>query len=198
MLKNNYIKCGACGKKYSLKKLQKDMRIIELFCENFTAKEVQRELHVNYITIHSRYVLFRKLILRYLDQQHEQSSNLPQEYDEYIYCKNNNLFEAQNFLTFTHHNQKVYNVMLPSLYKFKANNHTPKELKKFLFLNKIAKLQSKHSHINKFWHFLETLLKQYKGVTSEHFIYFLKEAEFKFNHTQKEQKTILKQLWLYM
>jgi transposase-like protein len=55
-------------------------------------------------------------------------------------------------------------------------------------------LQSKTSKINDFWNFLETYLRKYKGVKSENFIYYLKEAEFKFNYTQEEQREILKNI----
>ena len=46
-LKNDYIKCKQCAKKYSLKKLEKDRLIKTAFCENKTALELSIQMGVN-------------------------------------------------------------------------------------------------------------------------------------------------------
>lgn len=194
-LSNHYIKCAKCYKKYSPIKLQRDFDVITLFCQNINAKQAQQELNVNYLTIQKRYQNLRKLIISFLDNEYKNKKSSSNEYDEYIYLKNKNIYDAQNFLTFTYDN-KIYNLMLPSLYKFKTYDKSNEELEKFLFLNKIAKLQSKNSRINEFWFFLENSLKQYKGVENKNFIEYLKEIEFKFNYTKEEQEKILKALWV--
>lgn len=189
-LSNGYFKCSCCKKKYSLKKIATDQKVIQAFCQNITARQCHKELQLNYVTVQNRYKKLRQFIVHYLDEQYKQKKEHSEQYDEYIYLKSKNIYEAQNFLTFIY-DAKIYNLMLPSLYKFKTYHESHKELSKFLFLNKIAKLQSKTSIINDFWNFLETFLKKYKGVESSNFIYYLKEAEFKFNYTQEEQVTIL-------
>lgn len=191
ILSNGYKKCCHCKKKFSVKKWQTYIKILEAFCQNKTAWQCHEELTLNYITVQKKYMQFRQFIVHYLDEQYKQKKDYSHEYDEYIYLKSQNIYEAQNFLTFIY-DTKIYNLMLPSLYKFKSFHKSDKELSKFLFLNKIAKLQSKTSQINHFWNYLETYLKKYKGVKSENFIYYLKDAEFKFNYTQEEQLTILK------
>ncbi|MFA7084432.1 MAG: transposase [Arcobacteraceae bacterium] len=190
ILSNGYIKCASCKKKFSLKKQQTQEKIIAAFCNNINAYQCHIQLGLNYVTIHKKYAQLREFIVQYLDTLHKQQKSNSKEYDEYLYLKNKNIYKAQNFLTFAYEN-KIYNLMLPSLQKFRTYYESNKELSKFLFLNKIAKLQSKSSRINEFWDFLELFLKKFKGVDANNFIYYLKEAEFKFNHSFEEQKKIL-------
>ena len=48
--------------------------------------------------------------------------------------------------------------------------------------------------LSDFWHFLENWLDHFKGVKKENFIYYLKEAEFKFNYDKEEQRMILQKM----
>jgi len=56
-----------------------------------------------------------------------------------------------------------------------------KLLLKYLNFNKIAKLSKAQSTITKFWDYFEAFILQYKGVSDEQFIFYLKEAEWRFN-----------------
>ena len=47
-----------------------------------------------------------------------------------------------------------------------------------------------------FWHYFEKLILIYKGVSSDAFIYYLKEVEFKFNHDESKQKKLLFQKYI--
>ncbi len=192
-LSNGYIKCAKCKKKYSLQKIKTQKRVIEAFCDGLTARACSLELDLNYITVQKKYYNFREKIIQYLYELNAKRQDLSSEYDEYSYLKSNNIYDIQSFLTFLYED-KVYNLMLPSLAKFKHYNNSQEELHKFLFLNKIAKLQKKESKISEFWNFLEEFLKKYKGINSENFIYYLKEAEFKFNYSKEEQESILNSL----
>lgn len=193
LLSNQHIKCAQCKKKYSLKKLHTNKKILEAFCDDITAHQCHLELQLNYVTVQKKYANLRQYIAHFLDVQYNQKKTYSNTYDEYIYLKSKNIYEAQNFLTFIYET-KIYNLMLPSLYKFKMYHESKEELSKFLFLNKIAKLQSKTSLINDFWNYLEDFLKKFKGIESDNFVYYLKEAEFKFNYKKEEQIEILKQV----
>lgn len=194
-LKNGHIKCAACKRKYSLKKQQRDKEIIHTFCMDITALTASKTLHLNYVTVQRRYQEFRSLITEFLDKDHHLKERRSNEFDEYLYMKNDNIYLAQNFLTY-HYENSIYNLMLPSLYKYRTFEKNEEDLSKFLFLNRISKLESKNSLINEFWNFLEEFLKKFKGVNSSHFIYYLKEAEFKFNYDKKTQEEILLKLYL--
>lgn len=190
-LKNEHIKCATCKKKFSLKKYKREIKLIESFCKNHTALECSKKENLNYITVSNKFMLFRKLITTFLHEEYKKRKNSKSEFDEYIYIKNENLKSSQNFLTFNYEGY-IYNLMLPSLNKF--GNTQLKDISKFIKFNKIAMLKSSNSLINDFWNFLESFLKKYKGVDSKNFIYYLKEAEFKFNYSNKAQEDILLKL----
>lgn len=192
-LPHQHVKCASCRRKFSLKRLHTDKEVIQAFIENKTTLQTSQSLKLHYATVQNRFFTLRTKILYYLDEKYQKTSH-SLEYDEYIYIKNKNIYNAQNFLTFVYDNH-IYNLMLPSLHKFRTYDKSDKELAKFLFLNKIAKLQSKHSRINEFWSYLEEFLRRFKGVKSEHFIYYLKEAEFKFNYDNEVQEALLLKLF---
>ncbi|WP_419769095.1 MAG: transposase [Candidatus Marinarcus sp.] len=193
-LNNGHIKCAACKRKYSLKKFKQQKEIIKHFCNDSTALQTAHQLNLNYVTVLNQYKRYRALIIRYADEQYQNKKTASSEYDEYIYKKSPTHL-GENFLTFTYEN-KIYNLMLPSLQKFTNYDNNEKDLSKFLFLHKIAKLESKHSLINDFWSYFESALKKYKGVENGNFIYYLKEIEFKFNHVKEvQEETLLKLCW---
>ncbi len=194
-LANGYVKCAKCKRKQSPKRYERIVSLTHAFCLNKNALQTSKDLNLNYITVYKHYQLCRKLITSFLDQLNKEQTIQSNEYDEYIYMKNDNIYTAQNFLTFVY-GHEVYNLMLPSLYKFRTYSKSEEELSKFLFLNKIAKIESKNGVISEFWKFLEDFLKKYKGVNSSNFIYYLKEAEFKFNYEPKAQKEILLKLFI--
>ena len=191
-LANGYIKCTKCKRKYSLKKIEQNKKIVQYFCEDLNALETSKQLNLTYVTVSKKFKLYRELIVSYLDTKYNNIKNDPNEFDEYIYIKNANIKNAQNFLTFNYSNY-IYNLMLPPLKKF-SYIEDEKQLAKFLQYNKIAKLESSNSLINNFWKFLEEFLNKYKGVDKNSFIYYLKEAEFKFNYNKKAQEDILLKL----
>jgi len=205
-LKTNQFKCAACKKKFSPKRIQRDINTINLFCQNLTVNQCAKELNLNYITVKNRYEDFRKLIAVYLENEYKEKYIL--EYDEYIYLEKNkkkaeeNIFDAQNFLTF-HFDDKVYNLPLTDLSQYKKEFLNDgldkayfKEFSKSMMLNKIAKIQKLDNLITKFWIYFEKEILKYKGIKKENFFYYLKEIEFKFNYTQDEQIEILKKLYM--
>ena len=73
---------------------------------------------------------------------------------------------------------------MPNIEGYNYNTEDEKEkklLSKFLRFNKAAKLKKSENNITKFWDFFEDFILRYKGVSSEQFIYYLKEAEWRFN-----------------
>jgi transposase-like protein len=64
--------------------------------------------------------------------------------------------------------------------------------------SKIIKISEHDNAITKFWHYFEQFITSFKGVSNEHFPYYLKEAEFKFNIPIIEERvTILEQLYFH-
>lgn len=207
LLINGMVKCSSCAKKYSLLKLQRDFDTIDAFVDSLTARECSAKLNLSYQVVFSRYEHLRKLISRHSHDYFEYKRDKLDEFEEYIYiCKSKkrdyeNIIESQNFITFAH-SDKVYTFLLPSLKKFQPKPDKDKleiahsdEFKKFMRTHRIAKLKNIQSVITKFWEFFEDFITPYRGVKSEHFLGYLKEAEFKFNYTKQEQKEILIRLW---
>jgi transposase-like protein len=61
--------------------------------------------------------------------------------------------------------------------------------------SKIIKISEYDNVIVQFWHYFEQFITTFKGVSSEHFPYYLKEAEFKFNTPTEERSPILEALY---
>jgi transposase-like protein len=206
-LSNGMVKCSSCAKKYSLLKLQRDLNVIDAFIESSTARECAIKLNLSYQVVLNRYEHLRKLIARHSHDYYEDKRDNLDEFEEYMYiCKSKkkdytSIIESQNFITFAHED-KVYNFLLPSLKKFQTKPDENRseaihanEFKKFMITSHISKLKNIENIITKFWDFFEDFITPYKGVKSEYFLGYLKEAEFKFNYTTQEQKEILVRLW---
>lgn len=204
------LKCSTCKKKYSFTKLQKDYQIMELFCEDKSAKACADILNLNYKTIKDRYMDYRKLIIIHVEQQYRDNNSRFSEYDEYYFLHKNKrgkvkyLFDSIGVLGQIY-DDTVYTILLPdqfahlkeeSLYNPRINYAYLKEYSKYLNRSKIVHYEKFDSQIIRFWVFLEKKLLHFKGISRKNFAYYLKEYEFKFNFTQDEQKSILWNAWI--
>lgn len=201
-------KCSGCRKKYSLHKINTDFAVIERFCRGMNAHQSAQDLKLNYVTVKKRYDRLRLLITDHLEERYQSRTIEIGEYEEYLYLEaakrheHHHIFDAHNFITFDYGGW-IYTLMMPSLHRHKqqflADNLQEtyyEEFSKFLRLNRIAKLQKRNNQITKFWNYFESFILQYRGVTPDHFAYYLKEAEFKFNYPDPHRCEVLKRLWL--
>jgi transposase len=206
LLKTNQRKCSKCERKFSPAKIILDQKIIECFCNDLSTRECSLQLKLNYITVKKRFEYIRGLIASFLEEEYQGKSS--SEYDEYVYLPKTkkkvqkNIFDAHNFLTFCFDTDKVYNLLMPNLHRFKQEMLDDdldeiyfKEFSKFMRFNKIAKIETTENTIAQFWNFFENSITRYKGVGGENFIYYLKECEFKFNYTKDERKEIIVSLF---
>jgi transposase-like protein len=206
-LGDGMLKCSKCRRRYSPRKVEKERRLIDAFASGMTASEATRHTGASYPTVRNRFHTFRLLLTTFLETQYEQRTEEVREFEEYLYLEASkrgdkaNIFDAQNFITFDY-GGRIYNLMMPSLARFKQGflddgldelYHT--EFSKYLKRHKIAKLEKKLNKITEFWLYFEGFITRFKGVNAEHFPYFLKEAEFRFNYPPKEQTAILEKLW---
>jgi hypothetical protein len=201
-LSTNQAKCTKCERKYSPSKIERQHKLITLFCQNYSVYQGAKELGITYPTAKKYYKKFRQLIIAYLEEQYALHKTI--EYDEYLYLPKSkkksqeHIFDAQNFLTFSYGDRKVYNLSMPNLNRYKNQFMDDglegvyfKEFSKFMMFNKIAKTHKRENTITKFWNYFEDSIVIYKGIKSENFFEYLKEFEFKFNHTQEEAKELL-------
>lgn len=200
-------KCARCTKKFSPQKVQRELRCIEAFCEDSSALALSDALGISYPTALTYYRRFRELIVQHLDDAYNDRTEEVKEFDEYIYLEaskrheRRNIFDAHNFLTFDY-GGKVYTILLPSFARHKQQFLNDgleslyyEEFSRFLRLHRIAKLEKRKNSITAFWEFFEDHILRYKGVKAENFVYYLKEAEFKFNYPKTVQQKILTRLW---
>lgn len=206
-LKNGMVKCSACKKKYSLKRIDQIYSLIQCFCNDENALQASKELNLNYVTVLKYYQRFRHLCAEHCEFQYHQHQHSQTQYEEHFYIDKSkrsdkiSIFDAHNFLIFGY-DTSVYTLMLPSLGRFKQQflkddleDRYHKEFSKFMRTSKIIKVYEHDNVIEKFWHYFEVFLMAFKGVSNEHFPYYLKEAEFKFNTPFDQRKAILFKLY---
>ncbi len=202
-LKNGYLKCSFCKRKFSPFKIEKERRLIEFFCKDINALQTSKISGVNYTTVQKKFMDFRYRLVGHLDKMFENKEKV-NEYDEYIYLEKSKkkdkryIFDAKNFLTFDYDNGKIYNMLLPELSRFKdsflednLDKTYYQEFSKYLRWNKIAKLKNKDNLITKFWDYFEKNITKYKGIKQNNFFFYLKEIEFKFNYDYDNRVKIL-------
>ncbi|UFH59630.1 transposase [Sulfurovum mangrovi] len=193
LLKDNQRKCGKCKRKFSPQKLAREQKLRSLFIEGYNARETSKKTGMHFATILKYYENFRISIALHADTQYQLHTKNITGYDEYLYLPKSlkiedNIDKLKHFLTLSYDN-KVYNLMMPSLQRFNLDKNDTQEQKlllKYLRFNKIAKLSKAQNTITQFWEFFEEFILQYKGVSDEQFIFYLKEAEWRFNYSRSE------------
>ena len=70
-LKDKRVKCKTCGKRYSIKKLRRELDILYHFSLEISARKTAHALGLNYKTIHNKFMYYRKEIVKYCDENFE-------------------------------------------------------------------------------------------------------------------------------
>ncbi len=202
-LNDGMVKCSACKRKYSPKRINKILTLIDCFCENENALQTSKRLELSYVSIHEYYDIFRLHCAQICEDEYETRRDISCEYEEYFYLEQSKqndksaIFDAHNFLTFDYEDH-IYTVVMPTLQRYKQqfiddnleevyNN----EFNKFKRLSRIIKVSKRFNNIVNFWEYFEQFILNYKGISAENFPRYLKEAEFKFNHSISVQKALL-------
>lgn len=204
-LNDGMVKCSHCKKKYSPARVQKVLTLIDAFSQDKSALAISKELHISYVSVQQYYEQFRHLCAKLCEDEYEHIRSKQCSYEEYFYLERSKrkldkaVFDARNFLTFDYEGH-IYNIVMPSLYKYKqqflADNLEDvysREFASFKRNSRIIKVSRLQNKIERFWSFLEISILHYKGVSYEAFPFFLKEIEFKFNHTEQENSHLLRQ-----
>jgi len=188
LLADKQRKCGKCKRKFSPRKLEREQQLSTLFVEGTNAREAAKQSKMHFATVQKYYENFRRNIALYADEIYQHNSHRVTGYDEYLYLPKSlkvedNIHKIQHFLTMSYDN-KVYNIMMPrtrDMHYRSEDEQSNKLLLKYLKFNKVAKLSKAQSTITRFWDYFESFICQYKGVSDSQFIYYLKEAEWRFN-----------------
>jgi len=201
------VQCKACRRRYAPKKLSRHLALAEAFCQGMSAKEAAEELGTSYITALAFYQKLRTDLLPLLERDYEAARERVAQYEETLYLDHNkrrdkrHIFEAHNFLTFAY-GDRVYNILMPSLERYKQSlvddglaEQYWEEFSRFFIFHRIAKLESRENTIERFRRYFDDFMKNYRGVKRENFIYYLKEAEFKFNYGENAFQELINTLF---
>jgi len=208
-LNDGMVKCSACKKKYSPARVNQIITLMEYFCNDENALTASKTLHLSYATVVKYYQKFRHLAAEYCEEQYHLHRTFQSQYEEYLYLEKSKrhdkkaIFDSHNFLTFTY-GERVYTILMPSLALYKQQflednleEVYTKEFSKFMRSSKIIKISEHDNAIKRFWYYFENFIMKFKGVSDEHFPYYLKEAEFKFNTSVHARSKILEQLYFH-
>ena len=201
------LKCSTCKRTFSEKKYLQNLEILNHFIANSSVQKCAIEMALNYITVKKIYQKIRVFLVNESEATYANQEKGFSQYDEYYFLskkKKNDikyLFDAIGILGMSYGNA-IYTLLLPDqfghLKQLSQNELETKAYKeeyaKYLAQHKVAHYETFDNQLQKFWKFLEGFMLHFKGVSKAHFIYYLKEAEFKFNHTQEAQKAILYKL----
>ncbi len=194
-------KCSKCKRKFSPNKVAREEKLCSLFMEGFNASEASKETGMHFATVQRQYEICRRIVALHSDQEYQLHSQSITGYDEYLYLPKSlkaeeNIDKFQHFLTLSY-DDKVYNLMMPTIKHYNVDTDNEQEKKlllKYLRFNKVAKLTKAQNTITEFWAFFEDYILKYKGVSNEQFVFYLKEAEWRFNYNEEEQKKIFTEL----
>jgi len=181
-------KCSRCKRKFSPRKVEREAKLWQAFLKGSTVRETAKILKMHHLTVQKYFDRFRKHVAALSDSSYQQHAHLVTDYDEYLYLPKSlkietNLDKLQHFITLSYQ-QRVYNLMMPTVSHYSTPDTTAQEQKlilKYLTYNKVAKMSEARSTITRFWDYFEDFICRYKGVTQTQFIYYLKEAEWRFN-----------------
>ena len=73
-LGNKRVKCGNCGRKYSLQKLRKDLEVLNYFSLGLSANSCATELGLSYNTVCNKYMILRSKIMNYTEENFQKLS----------------------------------------------------------------------------------------------------------------------------
>ncbi len=202
-LSDGRLQCSQCLQRISRHKINKIITLISCYIHDESARHTAQRLCLSYASVHRYYETFRAVSALVCEQEYEMYRHFPCEYEEYFYLEHSkkrhkkSIFDAHNFLTFDY-NTHIYTLLMPSLQHYKQqffdDNLTDtyiQEFHAFKRRSKIIKINKRFNNIVTFWEYLEDALRKYRGIPTKNFVYFLKECEFKYNHTRALAQELL-------
>lgn len=196
-------RCSTCKRTFSHAKHSQEQAILACFIDNNSAYECATLLGLNYLTVTKKYQKLRLMLIAHSETLYTEHTETFSQYDEYYFlptCKRGKpkyIFDAIGILGMLY-GKRIYTLLLPDQFAHLKNleeNAIEKETyARYLNQHKVAHYESFDNALVDFWHFLEDWMDHFKGVKKENFIYYLKEAEFKFNYDKEEQRLILQKM----
>jgi len=218
-LADKRVKCKHCQKKYSLTKLKRDLQILYYFYLEISARRAANELDIDYKTVQSRFMDFRRCIYNCCLQE-ARKLNGELELDESYFGgkrKGNRGRGAKNkaiVFGILERKGKIYTVIVQNVDANTLMNEIKNKTKKgsvfytdgwksYASLNQYGKhniidhdkeLVNNHNQINGiegFWSFAKERFHKYHGISKTNYPFYIKEMEFRFNHRNENVYKLL-------
>src|SRR3989344_4590684 len=219
-LKDNRIKCKQCKKRYSLNQLRLDMQILYYFYLELSARKTAKELELDYKTVQSRFMQFRKKIAEYCNQEAKKLDGEIEIDESYFGGKRKGQRGrgAKNktiVFGILERKGKVHTVIVEDVSAKTLMTEIQNKTKKgsvfytdgwrsYASLEQYGKhniidhekelVDKNHNHINGiegFWSFAKERFHKYHGIDKLNYPLYVKEMEFRFNHRNESVFNLL-------
>ena len=219
-LADKRVQCKHCKKKYSLFKLKRDLQVLYYFYLEISARKTMKELHLDYRTVQSRFMQFRKRIAGYCNSEAKKLNGELEIDESYFGGKrkgNRGRGAANKTIVFgiLERKGKIYTKIVENVSKETLMNEIINKTKKgsvfytdgwksYASLEQYGKhniidhdkelVDKNHNHINGiegFWSFAKERFHKYHGIDKSNYPFYVKEMEFRFNHRNESVFNLL-------
>jgi transposase len=218
-LNENKVKCGHCKRYYSLQKLRRNVSVLYYFYLEVSARKTARELKLNYKTVQSRFMDFRRSVAEQCQKEARQLQG-ELELDETYFGgkrkgkRGRGAYNKAIAFGILERKGKVHTVIVDNVKAEtllqEIENKTLKGsvfytdgFRSYASLEQYGKhnvidhdkeLVNGRNHINGiegFWSFAKERFHKYHGINKENYPLYIKEMEFRFNHRNENVFNLL-------
>jgi len=218
-LKDKRVWCSKCRRKYSLRKLQRDLKVLYYFYLEVSARKCAHELGVDYETVSERYAQYREAIVVFLDAEFKKLCGKIEADESYFGGKRKGnrgrgAFNKQAVFGVLELDGRVYTAVVNDVSAATLFEHIKrktrkgsvfytddfksyKDLKQYGKHSRIKHSKSfgkGHNHINGiegFWSYAKERFHKYHGINRGNYLPYIKEMEFRFNHRNEQLYPLL-------
>ncbi len=210
-LKDKRIKCKSCNKRYSLNQLRTNIFILYYFYLELSARKTSKELSLDYKTVQSKFMQFRKTIYNFCASEAKRL-NGELELDESYFGgkrKGKRGRGAKNkaiAFGILERKGRVYTIIVPDVSAetlmqeienktlkgsvfytdtWKSYNSLKQYGKHYKINHSKEFAKNNYNHINGiegFWSYAKERFYKYHGINKTNYPFYLKEMEFRFNY----------------
>lgn len=213
------VKCKKCRRPYSLRKLQRDLKVLYYFYLEVSARKCAHELGVDYETVSKRYAEYREAIVEFLDAEFKKLCGKIEADESYFGGKRKGnrgrgAFNKQAVFGVLERDGRVYTAVVADVSAKTFFEHIQrktrkgsvfytddfksyKDLKQYGKHSRIKHSKSfgkGHNHINGiegFWSYAKERFHKYHGINRRNYLSYVKEMEFRFNHRNEQLYPLL-------
>jgi transposase len=212
-LSDDRLKCKHCASKYSTNKIKNDLVILHYFCLEIPANKAAADLGFSYKKVSNKYMAYRREIVKFLDQEFNKLSGEIECDESYFGGRrkgNRGRGAAGKTRVFgmLERNGQIFTTIVDDVSAESIMNEIKeharkgsvfytdkfrsyKSLKffgKHLTIDHTTRFKRGKNHINGlegFWSYAKERFLKYHGVNKEHFYYYLKEMQFRYNYRKE-------------